>query len=136
MRFVRLVGLMSTVAILWATGSSEAQQGLTQRDARGPVTVAVTLTSPPQVGAPLKVKVALDTHSVALDGIRFEEAVALRADGADLAPTAVEEAQGGGHHRSVVLVFPPPTRPGEVKIVVRNVGGVAERSFVWELRAR
>lgn len=130
------VGLALTMATLWVVGIPDAQEGVTKRDRRGPVTVAVTLTSLPAIGTPIKVKVSMDTHSVALDGIRFEEAVALRADGANLAPTAVEEAQGGGHHRSVVLVFPPPTRPGEVKIVVRNVGGVAERSFVWELRAR
>ncbi|MBI2461151.1 MAG: hypothetical protein HYV61_06630 [Candidatus Rokubacteria bacterium] len=71
-----------------------------------------------------------------MDSIKLEEAVVLRADGADLAPTAVEEAAGGGHHRSAVLIFPPPARAGEVRIVVKDVGGVAERSFAWVLPAR
>ena len=36
-------------------------------------------------------------------------------------------------HRNAVLVFPPPAQPGPVQIVVKDVGGVAERSFSWEL---
>ena len=54
-------------------------------------------------------------------------------DGADIAPTAVEQATGSGHHREATLVFPPPAQAGPLKIVVKNVGGVADRSFVWEL---
>jgi len=136
MRLSALVGLLSAAAILWSAGSPAAEEGLTKRDARGPVTVIVTLTAPPEVGTPVKAKVVLDTHSVPLDSIKLEEAVVLRADGADLAPTAVEEAAGGGHHRSAVLIFPPPARAGEVRIVVKDVGGVAERSFAWVLPAR
>ena len=68
-----------------------------------------------------------------LDAIAFDKVVALRSpDGTDVAPTVVE-ATGGGHHRSAVLVFPPLAQAGPLKIVVKNVGGVADRSFVWEL---
>lgn len=127
-------GLALTIAILWAVGILEAQEGVTKRDRRGPVTVAVTLTPLPAIGTPIKVKVSMDTHSVALDDIAFEEVVALRTPaGPDLAPTAVEQVTGGGHHRQAVLVFPPLAQAGELRIVVKNVGGVAERSFVWEL---
>lgn len=52
------------------------------------------------------------------------------ADGTDVAPTAMEQATGSGHHREAVLVFPAVTAPGSVWIVVKNVGGVAERTFV------
>ena len=122
------------MAALWAAGGSEAQESLTKQDRQGPVTVAVTLTAAPVVGAPVKAKVVLDTHSAGLDSIVFDKAVVLRTvEGADVAPTAVEEAQGGSHHRSAVLVFPPLAQTGPLKIVVKNVGGVAERSFVWEL---
>lgn len=78
----------------------------------------------------------LDTHSVGLDDIAFEHAVAMRTpDGTDLAPEAVE-AKGGGHHRRAVVVFPPLAQAGVVRIVVKNVGGVAERIFSWDLPAR
>ena len=127
-------GVVLAMLTLWAVGSSEAQEGLTKRDGQGPVSVTVTLTAPPAVGAPVKAKVVLDTHSVGLDGIKFEEAVVLRTpDGTDIAPVAVEQTSGAGHHREAVLVFPPLARPGDVRIVVKNVGGVAERSFSWEL---
>ena len=119
---------------LWSIGLSSAQDGSTKRDRQGPVTVAVTLIGPPASGDPVKAKVVLDTHSVSLDGIAFEKTVSIRApEGADIAPTAVEQATGSGHHREAVLVFPPVSGPGPVRIVVRNVGGVAERNFSWEL---
>lgn len=134
MRSSLRVGLALTIATLWAVGIPEAQEGMTKRDRRGPVTVAVTLTPLPAIGTPIKVKVSMDTHSVALDDIAFEEVVVLRTPaGPDLAPTAVEQVAGGGHHRQAVLVFPPLAQAGELRIVVKNVGGVAERSFVWEL---
>lgn len=131
--FLRVAPVLAMV-VVGAVGVSDAQEGLTKRDAQGPVTVVVTLAAAPATGVPLKVKVVLDTHSVGLDAIAFEQAVALRMpDGKDLAPTAVE-ATDGGHHRSAELAFPPLTSAGPVRIVVKNVGGVAERSFSWEIR--
>ena len=32
-----------------------------------------------------------------------------------------------------ILIFPPAATKGLVRIVVRNVGGVAERAFTWDL---
>jgi hypothetical protein len=128
------IGLMVAIMASTSVGATEAQEGLTKRDGQGPVAVVVTLAAAPATGVPIKVKVALDTHSVGLDTIAFEEAVALRTpDGKDLAPTAVE-AKGGGHHREAMVIFPPLTSAGPLRIVVKNVGGVAERSFVWEIR--
>lgn len=133
MRSVLCAAVALGTMILWAPGSLQAQEGLTKRDPQGPVTVTVTLASRPAIGAHVKATVALDTHSVALDGIVFEEVVAMRTpEGTDIAPTAVEQSTGGGHHRAAVLVFPPLAYAGGVRIVVKGVGGVAERSFVWE----
>lgn len=133
MRSVFVIALMLAMATLGAPGIPEAQEGLTKQDRQGPVTVAVTLPAPPAVGAPVKAKVVLDTHSVGLDGIAFEQVVAMRlADGTDIAPLAVEQARGSGHHREAVLVFPAMGQASPVRIIVKNVGGVAERSFLWE----
>lgn len=135
MRSLVRVGLVIAMLAVWSVGASDAQEVLTKSDRRGPVSVAVTLAAPPTVGTPLKAKVVLDTHSVALDGITFDTAVVMRtADGTDVAPTAVEQATGSGHHREAVLVFPAVTAPGMVRIVVKNVGGVTERMFAWESR--
>ena len=137
MRAIIRVGILAGLATLSAlTGSEAQQQALTKRSSQGPVTVAVTLTALPAPGAPLRAKVVLDTHSVALDGIKFEEAVTLRAsDGTEIAPTGVEQASGSGHHREAVVVFATPSGAGALNIIVKNVGGVAERSFTWELPA-
>jgi hypothetical protein len=133
MRARVLGSLVLSLVVLGTLGRSEAQDPFTKRDQQGPVTVVVTLMPPATAGAPLRAKVVLDTHSVALDGIALDRAVVMRANGIDVPPTAIEQATGGGHHRDAVLVFPVPTQPGPVQIVVKNVGGVAERSFSWEL---
>jgi len=134
MRSLFRVGIGMVAIVLVAVGIAGAQVEQTKRDARGPVTVVVTLLAPPVVGSPLKARVVLDTHSVGLDSIELERAVVVRgADGVDLAPSAVEEAAGGGHHKQAVLVFPPTAQAGAVRIIVKNVGGVAERSFVWDV---
>lgn len=97
------------------------------------MTVAVTLLAVEADSGSVKAKVVLDTHSVGLDGIAFEEAVTLRtAAGADVRPSSVE-LKGSGHHREAVVVFKAPR--GAVQIVMKNVGGVAERTFSWELPA-
>lgn len=114
-------------------GPSDAQE-LTKSDRQGPVTVTVTWSAPLAVGMPLQAKVVLDTHSVGLDAIALNEVVTLRGpDGVEAAPTAVD-TKGSGHHREATLTFGPITKPGRVEIVVRNVGGVAERIFAWEAR--
>ena len=125
------VGLL--VVALGSAGGVSAQDALTRRDGQGAVTVVVTLAGLPQAGMPIRATVVLDTHTVALDDVVFERAVALRTPGgAEVAPTRVEGVKGGGHHRQAVVVFPAVTEQGTVRMVVRNVGGIAERVFVWE----
>jgi len=127
-------GLLLSLTVLASGQIVGAQDALTRSDRQGPVTVSLTLAAPPKVGSPIPVKLVLDTHSVGLDGIALQQAVAMRApDGTDIAPTSVEQATGGGHHREALLVFPPSTQSGLLRIVVKNVGGVAERTFTWNL---
>ena len=117
-------------------GGARAEDALSKRDRQGPVTVAVALLAPPKPGSPVTARVVLDTHSVSLDEVAFERAVALRkSDGSDEAPTAVERATGTGHHREAVVVFSLPEAISEVRIVVKDVGGVPERVFAWPVTA-
>ena len=135
MRRVFRASVAVALGSLLVPGLLAAQGGLSKRDGQGPVAVTVTLIEVPATGGPVKVKVSLDTRSVALDGIKFDDVVALGGpDGGAIAPTAVEQAKGAGHHRQAVLAFPPlPAGAREVRITVKNVGGVGERSFKWEL---
>jgi len=121
-------------AVLAIAQVSEAQSALTKRATQGAVTIDVTLVSPVP-GDQVRAKVVLDTHSESLDGIKFEDAVVLRQPDGREATGKVEQSSGSGHHREVVLVF-PPARDRVVQIVVKGVGGSGERSFSWELPAR
>ncbi|MFQ5946099.1 MAG: hypothetical protein ACE5NC_07590 [Anaerolineae bacterium] len=136
---MRLTGItvpsLATVLVWFGAVSAPtvAQENLTRTSRQGPVTVAVTLIPPVEAGRSLRVRVALNTHSVGLDDVALDAAVALRQAGGDIAPTAVEQAQGGGHHRQAVAVFPGQPPGDSLEVVVKNIGGVAERSFRWEL---
>jgi len=79
---------------------------------------------------------SLNTHSVDLSPYRLEELSILRdGKGRDARPVRWEEDQGSSsHHRSGRLLFP---REGldpasGLELVVRDVGGVAERTFRWD----
>jgi hypothetical protein len=131
-----LLGITGILALaaLGLVELSEAQEGLSQRDAQGPVSVTITLTAPPVIGVLVNARVTLDTHSVDLDGIKFEEAVTLKdAGGAERHPISVEQTRGGGHHREAVLALPAPMRAGRLSIFVRGVGGIAVRQFYWNV---
>lgn len=124
-----LAALVTFGIVVTLAAASTADTPATKTDRRGPITVAVTPT--PAEGA-VRVKVVLDTHSVGLDGIALDKSVVLvGADDKDVVATSLEEATGSGHHRSAVLVFPQPASTS-LRIVVRGIGGVAERTFTWE----
>ena len=134
MRTIRLVGLALGLLTSVAVGSASAEDARTQRDRQGPVTVTVTLATAPSSGSPVTVRVVLDTHSVALDGVAFDRAVTLRnRDGRELAPIAVKEVASGGHHRQAEVVFPSIEGAPQVRIVVRDIGGIPERVFAWDV---
>ncbi len=133
MRSLSRVVIAVSMLTLCSSGVALAQPELTRQDRQGPVTVALTVLPLLGAEAPLKVRIALNTHSVGLDDIALESAVALRsAEGTDVPPVAVEQATGGGHHRQAVVIF-PPISSARLRIVVKNVGGVSERLFDWDL---
>jgi len=130
--------LGTTVAVLLLLGwgwqsAAEAQSKATQSAPGGGVTVAVTFLKEGSDGPAFRV--VLDTHSVNLDGYRFEEVVQLRdGKGGELVPTAVENPQGSGHHRSATVRFAwPEPKSKSLELVVKGVAGVPERLFQWTL---
>lgn len=110
----------------------------TEKSAEGPVTVTATWDGP---RSGLVFRVALDTHSVNLDGYDLKRLAVLRTGGGTEVRPVRWDAPPGGHHRSGELAFPErlpdgkPVLASDVRsltLVVRDVGGVLERRFTWE----
>lgn len=120
----------------WSSGDRQAEQDQweTRTDDTAPVTIAVT---PIELGAGAdnwKFNVTFATHSGSLDEDPAKVAVLMDDKGGIYRPTAWAGPGPGGHHRTGVLAFKAisPT-PSSVELKIKNVGGVPERSFKWEI---
>lgn len=148
MRLVKLLTTIAAVAILSAacTNANAApavpSNAVTlsgdlgeQRHEAGAVTVVASWLADPRPSA----RVALDTHSVDLDGFDLTQLARLRLDGgAWIAPT-MWDAPRGGHHRSGTLSFGSldPQVFASARVIELEVRDVAVPSQLlrWE-RAR
>ena len=107
----------------------------TKTDEQPPLIVKVT---PVELGtdtASWRFNIIFDTHSGSLDDDML--AVATLADDKNTAyqPTAWEGPRPGGHHREGMLVFEAINPiPAFVELKIRNVGGVPERLFKWDMK--
>ena len=110
-----------------------ADPELTRAQSGGGVTVKVTYLNP-QGTEDSRFQVVLDTHSVDLDKYDLKILSLLRDDsGKTYEPTGAEN-KGSGHHREVTVVFPRPSAGVEsLQLVIKDVAGVKERVFRWEL---
>ncbi len=138
MRVARTLAGVLAVGALILVGSESADAaaspGPKQSVRGGGVTVDVTFLAD-RADAPT-FQVVLDTHSVNLDGYRFEEIVRLRdGQGGEVVPAAVEGTKGSGHHREATVRFAwPEPRSETVELVVKGVAGVPERVFRWPVQ--
>lgn len=134
----RLTFLWGAVAFIGLLGIGRslgsAAPGLTRTHAGGGVTVKVTYLNP-EAPEGASFQVVLDTHSVDLDAFDLKNLSLLRDEaGKTYQPRQVEN-KGGGHHREATLVFPKPaTAAKRLELVIKDIAGVKERSFRWELK--
>ena len=85
-------------------------------------------------GKPVQFKIVFDTHSVdlsfdltAISTLELDNNFVLR-------PEKWDGAAPGGHHRSGTLIFKGISKETKsLKLTLRNVAGVPERTFVWDL---
>jgi hypothetical protein len=110
---------------------------LTQLNEGGEVTVKATWLADQEIPT---FSVALDTHSVALDGYDLAQLAVLRIDGVTTSPVRWE-APAGGHHREGTLLFPAVATDGaplitaqtrQIELVLRGIGDVPERILTWQ----
>ena len=83
----------------------------------------------------LHFQVAMNTHSVELDYDLTQLAVLRTDQGLEVKPTLWDGGRGG-HHVYGVLFFPAVdlSKARWVEVVIRDVAGVPERRFRWELQ--
>ncbi|OGN03786.1 MAG: hypothetical protein A2655_04535 [Candidatus Yanofskybacteria bacterium RIFCSPHIGHO2_01_FULL_43_42] len=95
---------------------------------------SVSITATPKLLEEiLGFEVVMDTHTIELSEDMVEVAV-LIADGKEYKPVSWEGAGPGGHHREGVLRFQQIIpRPGGVILKIKNIDGIPERSFQWQL---
>jgi hypothetical protein len=86
--------------------------------------------------------VAMNTHSVDLDGYDLSKLAVLRTNQGTEAQPASWDAAKGGHHREGTLTFPVTAADGKpllgpathsLELTIRGVAGVPERTFRWTL---
>jgi hypothetical protein len=106
-----------------------------QRHEAGAVTVVVSWLADPTPTA----RVALDTHSVDLDGFDLTQLARVRLDGGAWIPATTWDAPKGGHHRAGTLSFGSldPQVFASARVIELEVRDVAGPSHLlrWE-RAR
>ena len=78
--------------------------------------------------------IAMDTHSVDLAGDMLKMVLLRDDSGKEYAPTAWDGAGPGGHHREGKIMFAAmTTNPKSLTLVVKNLAGVPERAFTWDM---
>lgn len=110
---------------------------LTQTSEGGQVTLKVTWQN--REAGPV-FTVAMDTHSVNLDGYDLSKLAVLKtATGQEIKPLSWE-APGGGHHRQGTLRFPATFPDGQpvlssetasFQLVIKGIGDLPERTMAW-----
>ena len=128
-----LLGLLLGGSLIAGESFGAAGPDATQTVSGGGVTAKVTYLNPKSNDEP-RFQAVLDTHSVNLDAYDFKRITVLGdGTGKTYPPTKVEN-KGGGHHRQVTLTFPKVSPEAKrLEIVIKDVAGVKERTFRWNL---
>jgi len=135
---IRAAGILLMAATLLGLNARAGWPGardLSRSDDQGPVMVTATYVPPEGTTDEIRFTVRFNTHSVNLDGYRSEDLVFLRFDNGKEHKSLGAARQGGGHHVTDTLRFAGPVPKGarEMTLIVRNLGGVAERTLTWKL---
>jgi hypothetical protein len=131
--------LLSSSPAATTTGSLNKSENstLTQTSEGGQVTIKVTWQG--REAGPV-FTVAMDTHSVNLDGYDLGQLAVLKtASGQEIKPVSWE-APAGGHHRQGTLRFPATFPDGQpilgsataaFQLVIKGIGDLPERIIAW-----
>lgn len=83
----------------------------------------------------LSFNVAMNTHSVDLDGYDLVKLSELTDDRGNKYDAFFWDSKPGGHHRSGVLTFfrsGSQAGPDELMLIIHNIAEIRDRTFIWE----
>jgi hypothetical protein len=131
---VFLAGLLLSGVLGIGESFGAAASHTTRTDSGGGVTMKVTYLD--SKGADdLRFQVVLDTHSVNLDSYDLKTITVLRDEAGNTHPPTAVENKGTGHHREAIVSFAKiASGTKRVELVIRDVAGVKERIFRWDLQ--
>ncbi|KXK08048.1 MAG: hypothetical protein UZ21_OP11001000857 [Microgenomates bacterium OLB22] len=126
----------ATRSLLWAPIRQTPQNSLTtQTNSEGSVTVKITPENISKDKKTWQFQVILDTHTGSLDEDLTKSAELTDEKRNKQLSLSWDGDPSGGHHREGVLMFPAfQERPQSVTLILRNVGGIAERKFSWNIQ--
>lgn len=126
---------------LWSNQQIESansfgkKQWETKSDDQPPVAIKATPVEFGQNAKMWKFTLIFDTHTGSLDDDMVQAAVLTDDKGKTYRPVAWEGPGLGGHHREGELIFNPiQPLPEYVELKIKDVGGIAERSFKWNTK--
>jgi hypothetical protein len=106
----------------------------TQSNNEQAVTVEITPLNLSQGETTLEFEVVFSTHSVELGFDPVALSLLRDSAGNEVPAAAWEGDPAGGHHRSGTLRFELPKAPiDSVEVIIRDIAGVPERVFEWDL---
>lgn len=128
-----LVGLFFFSFSTTRVNSGASAGDLTQTQSGGGVAVKVTYLNP-KASDNVRFQVVLDTHSVNLDGYDLKDLSLLRDETGRTYEVIKAENKGSGHHRVITITFSKPgSEAKRIELVIKDIAGVKERSFHWNL---
>lgn len=78
--------------------------------------------------------VTLDTHTKPLNDDLVAVSALVDERGRSTKPSSWQGDAPGGHHRKGILKFSPPAElPKSIELQINGIGGVATRTFRWEI---
>ena len=129
---ILVVTLVFSVSLWNSESLGAGRDGSTQTASGVGVTAKVTYLRPGN-GDDLRFQIALDSHSVSLDGYDLSTLSVLRNDTGEIYLPIGTENRGSGYHRNVTLIFPMVAKEvKQLELVIKDIIGVKEITFHWD----
>ena len=114
--------------------SNTQQNWESKTDDQPPVTVTITPIDILPESKEWKFNIVMDTHLVELDQDMTKVAVFVDDQSKEYAPLNWEGPVGGHHREGVLVCNAVEPMPKSVEIKIKDIGGIPERSFKWNLK--